>query len=536
MGNLKVLEIYESSMTATPNLSWCLKLEILILKSCDELQTVHASIGKLQDLISLNISMCPSLRSLPEELGNAKALQELVVMYCGTHRCRFSLPKSIGKLTSLSRLFIIESPMTEVPDAFAEMRSLEYLHLRHCRVGNLPNSVWGLNLLIEVDLWHTDIQELPESIGSLVNLRVLRVKGTKVRKLPTSIMKLKKLEELDAAGCPLNWGIPDEIGRLSALTKLDLSSSKIRQLPATISQLSSLQSLYLNSCNLIQTLPELPDSLTKLELTSKSLRLVPRLSLLTNLTELLISDGGVPNRHARSQSPPLQLSCIGKLHKLKNLSLHLTRIPALLSTELGSLPRLEVLQISCRNMESIVHLPASLSRLSFSYVRTAMPWTRYANLRFLYSLDLHLSTLTKIILGGLDKLENLKDLRIRNCSRLEMLSDLECLRRISYLRLEQCPVLVELSGLDRMELLEELSILHCGSIRGIPNLSELRRMKKVKIWWCESLACMPLTISECHLSIHMCKALPEYNSIHPQDKRREGASQLVRRCFSHASS
>lgn len=542
MPNLKFLEIEDSLMTTTPDLSGSLKLEKITFHMCRRLEAIHGSIGELENLTSLILGGCDRLRGLPEELGRAKAMRELSVRMCGRDIVgyEFCLPSSINNLTALSRLDICNTPIGKLPDAFAELASLESLSVINGVVRSLPNSIWDLKFLVELSLHGTDIDEIPGSIGRLETLRVLNVGYTQIRKLPASIGNLKKLEEFNAATCPLDEGIPEEIGGLSALITLNFQYSKLRQLPGSIGQLSSLQSLCLShshellelpttmcglsslrslqlvGCDMLQELPELPAGLTNLEFTSTSLRLVPDLSLLMDLNELKLHDsyyyslqGGVP-ANTVSQSQPIQLPWLGELRKLKSLVLVIMRIPILLPPDMSSLTRLEKLELSCMDPESLPLLPRYLSSWSLLSFRGTIPWARYSEMIFLHRLELCNSALTEIRLSGLEKLENLRNLGVQSCNELVRLSDLASLRQVRALRLSDCPKLVNISGLERMASLEGLYLRRCESIRRIPDLSNSRRMKNMEIGWCNSLLGLPGVIHECNLYIHDCKDFRDF--------------------------
>ncbi|KAI4312940.1 hypothetical protein MLD38_037725 [Melastoma candidum] len=330
-----------------------------------------------------------------------------------------------------------------------------------------------------------------------------------LRGLPTS------LTELDVSHCPLDKGIPEEIGSLLALEYLVLSGSKIRFLPETISRLPRLKSLILHDCDMFQELPRLPTSLAMLTFSSKSLRAVPNLAVLTNITQLKLSDGIDCTKDYEGEH--LELSGLGSLEKLKRLDLRPSRMITFnRASELGSLSKLETLDLSFPDMASISELPSCLRMLTLRHLRTAIPWERYSNLMLLTELKLMDFTLTDIDFGGLDSLPSLTTLSIGPSESLLRVSNLGRLRAITSLWIHWCEELMEIPGLEQLERLERLNIRLCGSICGIQDLLGLNRLKMMEIWCCSSWLCVPRMIDQCRLHISRCGKLPSFDGTYSE--------------------
>ncbi|KAL3747537.1 hypothetical protein ACJRO7_016345 [Eucalyptus globulus] len=96
--------------------------------------------------------------------------------------------------------------------------------------------------------------------------------SSKISELPKSIGTLENLEELRANNfVNLKGEISSEIAGLSQLEILSLSGTKVNRLPMTINQLFNLRQLELHNCMEFQLLPNLPTSVTRLDLMSSSL-------------------------------------------------------------------------------------------------------------------------------------------------------------------------------------------------------------------------------------------------------------------------
>ncbi|KAK0599679.1 hypothetical protein LWI29_007561 [Acer saccharum] len=106
-------------------------------------------------------------------------------------------------------------------------------------------------------------------------LRILELSGTAIKELPHRIENHNGLKKLYLRRCNLKE-IPEDIFHLSSLVHLDLSGNDFESLPKSMKQLSSLRCLIVNNCNMLQSLTELPLSLTLLSASDcEQLRSIP---------------------------------------------------------------------------------------------------------------------------------------------------------------------------------------------------------------------------------------------------------------------
>jgi hypothetical protein len=82
--------------------------------------------------------------------------------------------------------------------------------------------------------------------------------------LPERCVDLDCLRKLNLDGCCL-LEVPHSLGLLSSLEVLDLSGNNFSTIPITINKLFELQYLGLRNCKRLQSLPELPPRLSKLD-------------------------------------------------------------------------------------------------------------------------------------------------------------------------------------------------------------------------------------------------------------------------------
>ncbi|KAL3741388.1 hypothetical protein ACJRO7_016944 [Eucalyptus globulus] len=383
VGKLKVLSLARCyNIKRMPDFSGCPYLERLRIKTCYNLRKIGGSIGKLEFLIDLKISNCNYLEDLPKEIENLVNLKYFSVKNCPLTR----FPYSVWKLKSLRELHFDDGP-----NRWA-------LHS-----SKLPSSDIRLNS------W-----ELP-SLIMLQNLQVLRISRLGLR-----------------------GRLPSAIGSLPILRILCLSYTCISEVPETINLLPCLQTLELMNCNEIEELPTLPTSLTNLKVSSKSLRVVPDLSNLTNLVMLYLSDNFVERQGGKFY--PSDLGWIGRLSKLNQLALELDNVPA--PSELASLSQLKTLNLSILyDLNSTISLSSKLENLS--------------------TLVIFGCRLQEIQLDGL-QLQNLAQLSLYGGESMERvgLSNMSKLRDLSISGLK----LVEIQFAGVLESLEKFSIRRCKSL------------------------------------------------------------------------
>ena len=193
-----------------PDLSRAPKLKQLILQRCIRLSKIHASLENLKCLIRLDLNGCKCLRSLPENLGNIKDLEELDVS---------------------------KTAISELPSWFVLLKNLKVLSLHRCK---------GLSSISS------------NKFISFPLIQKRRVDPTDI--LGHTLSNLRFLTKLDLSFCNLQ-AIPDSLGCLSSLESLDLTGNNFVCLPESTTQLSNLKSLYLRGCTHLRSLPELPSNM-----------------------------------------------------------------------------------------------------------------------------------------------------------------------------------------------------------------------------------------------------------------------------------
>jgi len=264
---LKFLNLSHSHyLTQTPNFARLPNLEKLILKDCTSLFEVQQSIGDLNNLILVNLKDCRSLKSLPRSFYRLKSLQTLILSGCSKID---NLADELGQMESLTTFLADNTAIRQVPCTIVQLKNLKYLSLCGCKGSpskSLPSLLWS---------WIS-----PRKSPKSVNL------------LPASLQGLNALRELSLKDCNLSDdAIPKDLGSLCSLQSLDLQNNHFHSLPLSLGGLSKLQTLTLDSCKKLQSIPDLPPSLSKLYATNcMALERMPNISNISNMESLFLTN------------------------------------------------------------------------------------------------------------------------------------------------------------------------------------------------------------------------------------------------------
>ena len=186
------------------------------------------------DLSNLNLT------TLPKEIGRLTSLQALSL----TNNQLSTLPKEIYQLGNLQGLFLSDNMLSALPKEIGQLPSLQWLSLSNNRLTTLPKEIGQLTNLEGLYLNKNQLADLPKEIGQLTNLRGLSLSNNMLTTLPKEIGQLSNLQGLGLSGNMLTT-LPEEIGQLSNLRGLFLCNNKRIALPKEIGQLSNLRELHL---------------------------------------------------------------------------------------------------------------------------------------------------------------------------------------------------------------------------------------------------------------------------------------------------
>ena len=206
-------------------------------------------------------------------------------------------PKIVGDMSRLTKLFLSNTAIKNLPSSVKHLIGLIELDLSNCKnLSSLVDAICCMTSLKSLNLSGCPkLDQLPENLGNLQCLEKLHVNGTAIRGLPSSFLLLNNLLVLSLRKCPglstiqLNpigiecsssglWSlveldlsycylpaIPDIFGWFPFLGVLHLTRNNFVHLPKSIIRLTKVIELHLNGCMHLRSLPELPLSIRRIE-------------------------------------------------------------------------------------------------------------------------------------------------------------------------------------------------------------------------------------------------------------------------------
>ncbi|CAL1415009.1 unnamed protein product [Linum trigynum] len=468
--NLKVVDVSSClKLSAVPDLSRCRSLEHLILQDCHQMRG-ELHVGNFENLKVLKLRFS-KINKLRGDIGRLQNLQEIDAGFSDLAE----VPAGIGKLSSLTKLGLRRIRSKEVPvlprglkvlhvssprvPNLSELADLEELSFSYCDGPEIPaDAVWKLSKLKTLRLLHCSCDRLPHALPSSLN--TLRINDCRSLEVLPDLSNLSLLTELVLS----EVGVQEVVGlgELSMLKTLNISNAPNLVHLNGLEQLVLLKTLRLLSCDVLGTQP--------------AGALIPEIPGLYRIGELSLVDLTV------SDCPIITsvLLSLSKFAKLKQLALEDFGTHDI---DYGFLsPDQLVLDVSTlQDMER-------LCIVGCKHVTEVQGLERLEQLR-----DIRLWNFTSIKkLPGLSGLKNLMSLEIRGCAELSEVTGLENLelldrlvmdrctsmkelprlfKNVRFLEVSYCGQLAELTGLEKVEGLVSLKLLHCASIAKLPDRS-----------------------------------------------------------------
>jgi Leucine-rich repeat (LRR) protein len=174
-----------------------------------EMKHLPPGLGKFVNLEALELSCLEKLEDLPEEIGQLRKLQELIIDNGNGCQMNVSLPRSIGQLTNLRVLRLYGAldareigseasarrvQSKRLPDTLANLQKLEELDLGRNGIRTVPAQVASLHGLKKLSLDYNEIHILPAFVGNLTNLQELSLNSNGGVVLPRSLASAKGLK------------------------------------------------------------------------------------------------------------------------------------------------------------------------------------------------------------------------------------------------------------------------------------------------------------------------------------------------------
>ncbi|TQD89200.1 hypothetical protein C1H46_025245 [Malus baccata] len=294
--NLKVIDLeWSRNLTEVPNLSGSLEIVRINLCGCISLAELPRCFQHLHKLTHLDLSMCKSLKylpempeniefldlfgsgiqELPESVWSHEKISHLVIRDCRdlkklpSSRCKLKFSgcfdlqgcTSLGEVSELPRdiselsLVGCES-LVSLPTNICKLKSLKKLNLSRCsKLENFPEILEPMEDLEYLSLSGTAVQELHSSIEFLPALKTIELEDCKrLSYIPRSICKLKSLETLDLSWCSNLENFPEILEPMEHLKSLNLSGTTIQELHASIEFLPALKNIKLQACRRLSSI------------------------------------------------------------------------------------------------------------------------------------------------------------------------------------------------------------------------------------------------------------------------------------------
>ncbi|CAJ2635787.1 unnamed protein product [Trifolium pratense] len=236
--NVKILNFDEANcLTEIPDASSLLNLEEFSFENCENLISIHDSVGLLDKLKVLSARGCSKLRRFPPI--KLMSLERLDLSFCMNLK---SFPEILGKMENITDLVLEKTPIIELPCSFQNLTHLQTLEVRCCGIFKLPSCILTMPKLVKISAWVLEGWQFPlDKVTSTVSSNV---------------------ECISLAFCELsNDFFPACLTWFVNVKELDLSRNNFTILPECIKECHLLKKLYLDYCQFLQEVRGVPPNL-----------------------------------------------------------------------------------------------------------------------------------------------------------------------------------------------------------------------------------------------------------------------------------
>ncbi|VAI63558.1 unnamed protein product [Triticum turgidum subsp. durum] len=334
--------------------SWTLLIELNAAKN--QLTTIPASIGALSKLVRMDLHQ-NKITSIPSSIKGCSSLAEF---YMGNNLLS-TIPDDIGMLSKLGTLDLHSNQLKEYPVGACKLK-LSFLDLSNNALSGLPAELGTMTTLRKLLLSGNPMRALRSSLVSGPTSTLMKYLRSRLsseeeasgsRTTPTKDDQISAARRLSVSSKELNLSglgvpnVPPAAWETSDVVKLDLSKNLIEDLPNELSLCSSLQALILSN-NKIKKWPGMVSSLpslTSLKLDNNPLAEISSTDL-ESLSKLEVLD---LSGNASSLSEPAVVSSLPRLQELYLRRMKLQEFPI----GLVQLKHLRILNLSQNNLSTI---------------------------------------------------------------------------------------------------------------------------------------------------------------------------------------
>ncbi|CAF3921600.1 unnamed protein product [Adineta steineri] len=191
-----------------------------LTKYLEEKNQLDETIWKLKRLNFLEISFCPSV----EEISN-----------------------DIGKLVHLSTLTLISTKLTKLPSEIKNLENLRHVNLSNNQLKSLDEDLFlKLSHLETLNLSHNLLESFPKFSTENKKLAILNLSHNQLVDLPDFPVELDNLSHVDLSSNQFQ-DFPTTLLQLNSLKTIIIDSNQLVEIPAQLSQLHKLKELRFKS-------------------------------------------------------------------------------------------------------------------------------------------------------------------------------------------------------------------------------------------------------------------------------------------------
>ncbi|KAJ1289284.1 hypothetical protein BS78_02G152600 [Paspalum vaginatum] len=362
-------------------------LSVLFIANCSLNGTIPSSIGKLKNLVNLDLSSNNLSGEIPASVGNMSSLEQIELY---SNHLSGSIPVGFGGLKNLRSLDVSMNRLTgQIPGDMFTAPRLASVHMYQNNLsGGLPATLGTAPSLSDLRIFSNQLTgPLPPELGKNCPLNSLDTSDNRLSgPIPETLCASGKLQQLMLLDNEFEGAIPDELGRCQTLMRVRLQSNRLSGavppefwgLPAVyllelrdnalsgkvdraIGNAKSLEKLLLQDNRFTGALPAELGTLGSVEEFKASNnsfsgplpRSIPNLSLLFNLD--------LSNNALTGEIP----GGLGKLKKLSQLDLSGNHLTGNVPPELGEITEMNSLDLSRNDLSG--PLPAQLQNLKLTH-------------------------------------------------------------------------------------------------------------------------------------------------------------------------
>jgi len=211
------LELHFDSKQLSPNIGNLVNLTRLCVSNCSSITELPITIGLLTKLTYLKV-IETRIKYIPTELGLLTNLTELIFNDNNIE----GLPAEIGNLTKMDNLDLARNGICILPTELGKLTNLTELLLHHNTFTSLPTEIGYLTNLYKLISRHGKLTNIPSEIGYLTNMEILKIDDNSISTLPSEIGLLKEMKTFRYLHNHLTGAIPDEIMQLQCYKTQDV--------------------------------------------------------------------------------------------------------------------------------------------------------------------------------------------------------------------------------------------------------------------------------------------------------------------------